>query len=370
MILTLMPSLGSALAAALPLAGLLPGASPRDPLVTLPQEEAKPATFTNPVAPSGQDPWVIRVDGLYHYVFSRGVKRPGEKTRRGAIHVASSESLLGVFAAEPTVVWSPPPGKPYSKELWAPELHHYGDTWYIYVAADDGSNHHHRTHVLRRTAADPRGPFGYAGKLKLPDDRWSIDATLGEIDGQLFCAWSGWPGAENVTQNLYLCRMSDPITPIGESVLLSRPDREWELRGGRPGLPTVNEGPSFLEHGGRTFVIYSASGSWSDFYCLGLLELVGEDPMAAGAWRKHPDAWFESGHGVTAPGHASITTSPDGTEPWLVHHAATYPGAGWKRQVHLHRIRFDEETGLPVAGDPVAPGRPMPVPSGESALSR
>ncbi|WP_419190743.1 family 43 glycosylhydrolase [Saltatorellus ferox] len=358
MILPLMLLIGLALAASLP--GSATGCL----------TQVTPATFTNPVAKSGQDPWVIHHDGMYHYISSRTVKAPGESARRGTVQIASSASLLGVFAAEPAVAWSPLPGTRHSKELWAPELHHHGDAWYIYVAADDGDNHHHRTHVLRRTSADPRGPFEHVGELELPDDRWSIDATLGEIDGQLYCAWSGWPGSENVTQNLYLCRMEDPVTPIGERALISRPELEWELRGGRPGLPTVNEGPSFLQHEGRTFVIYSASGSWSDFYCLGLLELVGKDPMAPGAWRKHPQVWFASGNGVTAPGHASITTSPDGAEHWLVHHAAKHPGAGWNRQVHLQRLRFDDETGLPVAGEPLAPAQPVPVPSGETIETR
>ena len=33
-------------------------------------------------------------------------------------------------------------------EYWAPEVHRIGSSWYVYVAADDGSNDHHRMYVF------------------------------------------------------------------------------------------------------------------------------------------------------------------------------------------------------------------------------
>jgi len=85
---------------------------------------------------------------------------------------------------------------------------------------------------------------------------------------------------------------------------------------------STNEGPEQLINPttGQNFVIYSAGRSDSRNYCLGQLELVGDDPMTASDWRKSNGCVFyaipkEESYGM---GHASFTTSPDGTENWIV----------------------------------------------------
>lgn len=307
------------------------------------------ASYTNPIAQHGADPWVIFRNGVYYYCFSRD----------GAVWISSSRSLLDVFAATPVEAWRPEKGHAWSEELWAPELHWLEGAWWIYVAADDGDNHHHRMQALCRRDASPVGMFERVGTLALPDDKWAIDGTALVVDGQLYHVWSGWPGDENVTQNTYLCRMADPATPIGPRALISKPELDWELRGGNP---SINEGATALYHDGRTFIVYSASGSWSDFYCLGLLELVGSDPMDPASWKKHARPVFESGNGAIAPGHASFTTSKDGAEHWIVYHTARHAGAGWDRVVNLQRFSFDKGSGLPVFGAPAKPGDPLEAP--------
>jgi len=314
---------------------------------------ADEATFTNPVAAEANDPWVVRDHDAYYYCFSRN----------GAVWVSASKSLIGVMREKPVEAWRPEPGKPWSKEIWAPELHHLDGAWYIYVAADDGDNAHHRMQVLRRRDPSPLGAFEHVGPLALPENKWSIDGTMLIHKGKFYHVWSGWEGSENVRQNLYICAMSDPVTPVGKRVLISKPELDWETRGGHP---LINEGPTALSHEGRSFIIYSASGSWSDFYCLGLLELTGEDPLDPKAWKKHPQAWFESTAEVKAPGHASFTTSPDGRENWIVYHTAVHPGAGWKRQGNLQPFTYDPATGLPKIDAPVAPGKELRFPSGDS----
>ena len=322
-------------------------------LAAAPGDDA--TTFTNPIAPGGADPWVIEREGVYHYCYSAG----------GAIWVASSPSLLGVFEAEGVEVWRPEPGKAWSSGLWAPELHWIDGAWWIYVAADDGDNANHRMQALKRGEADPKGPFERVGTLALPDDKWAIDGTAFEHEGQLYHVWSGWPGDENVEQNLYICRMRDPATPAGERAMLSTPEHDWEKAGSGGGFPTINEGPVALSHGGRTFILYAAAGSWSDFYCIGLLELVGDDPMDPAAWKKYDRPWFERTDRVFGPGHPSWTKSPDGREFWLVYHAAKRQGSGWDRDVSLQRFTFDAN-GLPQI-DPPTKGEPIPVPSGDAA---
>jgi GH43 family beta-xylosidase len=313
-------------------------------------------TFTNPVARDGADPWVVKHDGNYFYCYAA----------HGGVEVSGgTASLLDVFSENRTLAWKPEANAAWSKEIWAPELHFVDDAWWIYVAADDGENANHRMQVLTRREASPLGEFKRVGELKLPGDKWAIDATVMTIKGKLYCIWSGWPGGKNEVQNLYICAMRDPATPIGERVLISTPQLDWEKRGGGPGLPLINEGPTGMTIDGKSFITYSASGSWSDHYCIGLLELIGSDPLKPESWKKHEQPILEKGNNVFGPGHASIVPSPDDSEWWLVFHAAKHAGAGWNRQVHAQKLEIDAATKLPRQMTPIAPGTDVAKPSGE-----
>jgi GH43 family beta-xylosidase len=309
-----------------------------------------PETFTNPIAGRGADPWVIRHEETYYYCYSRG-----------GIHVRESPRLEAVDEGRVALAWDPPPGTPYSEELWAPELHRLDGKWYIYVAADDGENANHRMYALERDDPDPVGPFTLKGKVSDPSDKWAIDGTAyrHEPDGRLYFVWSGWEGDVNVRQDLYIAPMSDPWTISGERRLISTPTHDWE----RIGDPEVNEGPEFLTRDGAVHIVYSASGSWTDHYCLGRLTLTGDDPLDPDAWTKHPEPVFEGTDEVISPGHASFTTSPDGTEDWIVYHVARHPGAGWDRVVHMQPFTWNDRNE-PVFGRPIPPGVPIPVPLG------
>ena len=301
-------------------------------------------TYRNPLC-AGADPWVIRHDSAYLYCHSLG----------DGVAVRKADSLPGIATATPVRIWKAPETGPFSKEIWAPELHFWGGRWWVYVAADDGDNANHRTIVLRSETEDPLGDYELLGKLELTPDRWSIDCTLlvHPITQKLYAIWSGWEEFENVTQNLYICPLSDPFTPTGERVLISRPDLEWEKRGsGGPGnLPTINEGPQVLVKNSTVHVIYSAAGSWCDDYCLGRLTLPpGADPLDASAWTKHPEPVFQKSETVFGPGHGSFVTDDAGGD-WLVHHAAKHSGAGWDRVVRIQPFAWNGDT--PEFGSPV-----------------
>jgi GH43 family beta-xylosidase len=69
-------------------------------------------------------------------------------------------------------------------------------------------------------------------------------------------------------QNIYISKMSDPWTLEGSVTLLSKPEFLWETNG------AVNEGPEIIKNPqGKIFLVYSASGCWTDEYGLGLLSL-------------------------------------------------------------------------------------------------
>jgi len=315
--------------------------------------------FYNIVAPDGADPWVYRHDDGWYYV---------TYTTGRDVVLRRSRTISGLGGAESKVVWRPMPGLPFSRELWAPEVHFLRGKWYVYVAADDGDNANHRMYALENPSADPfEGEFFLKGKVADPaSDRWAIDGSvlrLGEGDAErLYFVWSGWEGDRNVDQRIYIAPMSDPTTISGPRVELSRPTFAWEKAAGPP---TINEGPQPLVRDGRMFLVYSAAGSWSDSYCLGMLSAKADaDPLKPSSWTKSPEPVFAGADGVVAPGHNSFTKSPDGSEDWIVYHAAKRAGSGWSRSVRAQPFRWGGD-GLPAFGTPKAADRPIPVPAGE-----
>jgi GH43 family beta-xylosidase len=220
--------------------------------------------------------------------------------------------------------------------------------------------------ALESVTDDPQGEYNGKGDIQLP--HWAIDGTiLLAPNNKLYFVWSGIKDgelrADNMIygeQGLYIAEMSNPWTITGEPICISLPTYEWEKNG-----PTgVNEGPTFLKRHDRIFAIYSASHSFTDHYCLGMLELIGEDPLDQSAWKKSENPAFSAANGVYGPGHASFTLSPDDTEDWILYHAAVQSGAAWNRDVRAQKFGWNND-GTPFFGYPVAPGNKIPVPSGE-----
>lgn len=312
-------------------------------------KETKKIAYTeliNPVWPSGNDPWVVRREDSYYYCWSTG----------NGVYVRKIRDLRDMADEGGSLVWTPEEGTMWSRELWAPELHYIDGNWYIYVAADDGKNENHRMYVLKGTSQDPTAPFEFIGKITDPTDRWAIDGTVLRWKGELYFVWSGWEGTVDVGQQLYIAHMSGPTAIDSERVRISVPDRYWEQRG----LP-LQEGPVALtdEEKGTAIIVYSASGSWTDAYCLGKLTLTGDDPMDPGSWTKEKDPIFQSGANTYGPGHCSFVTAPDG-QLWMLYHANLSAGTGWEgRSCRAQPVSWDGVT-LEL-GDPAIPGEPIPL---------
>ncbi len=329
------------------------------PLVTLLLlSSATAQTFTNPLIKSRDtpDPWVVYKDGFYYFTATAG----------RSVYIWKSRTLSGLDSGTKVTVWRAPATGPNSQNVWAPELHFLNGKWYIYYAADDGKNANHRLYVLESTTTDPQGPYVDKGKIAVPgDDRWAIDGTvLRKADGSLYFIWSGWPADTNGKQNLYIAPMANPWTIGGPRVLLSTPELPWEW--------WLNEGPEVLQHDGKIFVVYSANGSWTPRYCLGMLTNTDGDVLNPAAWKKAPRPVFETYKGddgaVYAPGHNSFTRSPDGTEDWIVYHGKDTSENGWKnRRARAQKFTWNPD-GTPNFGHPVPSGVPLPLPSGEGAI--
>jgi GH43 family beta-xylosidase len=321
-------------------------------------------TFSNPLFTSGPDPWIIRQNGLYYYVSSSGT----------GIVLRSGKNLDELKRSQPESVWKAPEGTMWSKEVWAPEMHYIKNKWYIYFAADNGQNRNHRMYAIENDNSDPlEGEWIFRGKVSDASDKWAIDGSVFEFRNKLYMIWSGWEGDVNGQQNIYLAEMENPWTVKSGRVLISAPEYEWERVGdlnNRDDVPhvNVNEGPVALNHKGRLFVIYSASGCWTDSYCLGMVEFTGSnDLLDPSEWKKSPQPVFigDPEAGVYSPGHNSFFKSPDGKEDWILYHANPFPGKGCGRFRSPRAQKFSwKPDGIPEFGKPAETGIPVRLPSG------
>lgn len=327
-------------------------------LMPLSSAGAVECAFANPIVSLGQDPSVVFHDGFYYLVQSNA----------GQLTIARSSTLTSLGRAEPVVVFAPPPGEVYSYDMWAPELFHYNDAWYIYIAATSapGANATHRMYVLQADTADPQGSWTMKGKIYDPAaDKWAIDGVVFEYGGQLYMVWSGWPGDQgDFPQNLYIAPMSDPLTLSGGRVLLSEPEELWERS-----VAAIQEGPQVFIHDGQLSIVYSANASWTTAYSLGLLKLTGNDPLNPAAWEKIGPVFsgYTSDRGnVYGVGHNSNPVpSPDGSESWLIYHTKTLPTNGWgDRAIAAQKFTWNAD-GTPHFGQPIPLATGIPIPAGE-----
>jgi GH43 family beta-xylosidase len=246
-----------------------------------------PRTFQNPLVARGADPWFVKDQDTYYFSH---VQHEGPHDR--TVYVRKFRTITGMRTAEavPAVTVT----DRLHPELWAPELHklpvkvgrEWQQKWYLYVSAADPSGAHRRVYVYEAQTPDPQGPYREKGRICDLDDRWGIDGTvLRHPRGEMYFLWSGEAPEVPGQQNLYIAPMHNPWTLTGRGVCISTPELAWERLGPAP----VNEGPAPLVRGDRIHVIYAASHSLTDDYCLGRLTLRKDaDPLDPEAWQKAP----------------------------------------------------------------------------------
>ena len=284
-------------------------------------------------------------EGFYYYCESKDHRR---------ICLRKASTIFAIGQDPGICIWNAPEFGPNCHAVWAPELHRIDGKWFIYYAADNGKNKYHRMWVLESASDDPMGPYQCYGPLETQG--WAIDGTILKLESALYMIWSGWPTARNGQQNLYIAPMSDPVTVAAPRVLLTTPREPWE----RCGMP-ICEAPQVLQRNGRIFIVYSASGSWTVDYCLGLLAHRGGDLLDPAAWEKQGPV-FEKTSDVWGVGHCSFVPSPCGAEDWMLYHSKSSPAPGWHdRDVHAKQFAWRPD-GLPDFGRP-GPRVTLPAPT-------
>ncbi|WP_189879880.1 family 43 glycosylhydrolase [Streptomyces bluensis] len=314
-------------------------------------------TYTNSIAEQRADPHIWKhTDGYYYFTAT--------VPAYDRIVLRRATTIQGLASAAETTIWTRHATGEMGAHIWAPEIHFIDGKWYVYFAAGATNDVWKiRPYVLECAAANPiTGAWTEKGRIALPLDTFSLDATTFVVNGSRYLCWAQNDPAVGSGTNLYLARLSNPWTITGTPVRISTPTASWETIGHR-----VNEGPAVIQRNGKVFMTFSASATDAN-YCMGLLTAsASANLLNASSWAKTANPVFASNAATSqyGPGHNSFTVSEDGRSDVLVYHDRGYkdisgdPLNDPNRRTRVQKLYWKAD-GTPDFGIPVADG-PTPV---------
>jgi len=315
------------------------------------------STYCNPVYPEIMaDPFVLRHEGRY-YAYGTAPAGPGG----GRFPVLVSNDLVDWHRAGYAMA------APGADEFWAPEVAHADGRFWLYYSRGDRQGHGHR---LRVAVADhPAGPFSDCDTLLVPDQPFSIDAhPFRDHDGQWYLYYCvdflELEDEHRIGTGIVVDRMLAMDRLAGQPRTVARPHADWQLfKKGRAMYDAVYdwhtvEGASVLVHGGRYYCFYSG-GAWEQ-QNYGVSWVVAEHPLGPFTrpeGSEHALLMRTRPGNVIGPGHNSFTTSPDGSQDWIVYHA--WDPAMTGRRMCIDRLTWDG--GRPSTAGPSFTRQPAPA---------
>lgn len=310
--------------------------------------------WTNPIVKQRADPHVLLHSDGYYYMIATVPEYDRIELRR-------AKTISGLSTAKAKTIWKKHSKGAMGAHIWAPEIHHMDNKWYIhFTAAPSDSIWEIRPHVLECTGKNPlTGTWKELGKVQLAWESFSLDATLFEHRGKRYYVWTQRGQQPYDGTNIYIAEMDSPTSITGEPVMLTHPEYGWETRGHR-----VNEAPAVLIRNGKVFITYSASATDAN-YCLGLLSADEDaDLLDAKSWTKSRTPVLKSSpeNGQYGTGHNCFTTTPDGKTDIIFYHARNYeiipgdPLHNPDRATRAQAIKWTAD-GMPVFGEPAPDGK-------------
>ena len=278
-------------------------------------------TYCNPVYPEIMaDPFVLKHEGRY-FAYGTAPDGPGG----GRFPVLVSNDMVDWHPAGYALM------EPGSDHFWAPEVAYSEGRFWLYYSRGDMEG---KTHKLRVAVSDdPIGPFKDCGVLLVPDQPFSIDAhPFRDADGQWYLYYCvdflELEDDHRIGTGIVVDRLLAMDRLEGKPQTVARPHADWHLfKKGRAMYDAVYdwhtvEGAFVLPHGGKYYCFYSG-GAWEkENY--GVSYVVADHPL--GPFNR-PEGSDEAllmrsrAPNVIGPGHNSFTTSPDGSQDWIVYHA-------------------------------------------------
>lgn len=239
-----------------------------------------------------------------------------------------------------------------TSDFWAPEVVFHSEKYYLHYSARWGQNQSLRIGVA--VAESPAGPF--MDILNQP----MFDLGYAAIDGHVFFDTDGRKYfyysrdcSENIVDgrhesHLYVVELEDNLVSFkGEPRLIVRPEQDWELLSGLDWR--WNEGPFVLKHHHTYYLMYSANFYASREYSVGYA--IADHPLGPFVKAAHNPVLVSNIPEISGPGHNSVTSSPDGTELFVVYHVHTDPRQpSADRQVCIDRMGFRADGTLYVEG--------------------
>ena len=267
------------------------------------------ATYQNPVfGASGADPGVLYHNGTYYLYSTNYVS--GAK---GYPVYTSPDLVNWEFAGMCTgELWS-------TKYYWAPEVVEKDGRFYM-IATNNV--------CLGIAVADsPLGPFEPVGDLLLNQ---AIDGNFFfDDDGKAYLYYVNV--MEGEPYGIFGCELTEDLTSIkpGTTTLLLQYTDPWEA--------TTVEAPEMIKHNGVYYLTYSGNTYTSEKYAIGYA--TSDSPLGEfHRYSANPILNYTSE--IQGTGHHCFTTSPDGSELWIVYHVHSAIGVYEPRTLCIDRVRF------------------------------
>ncbi|MFG0259672.1 MAG: family 43 glycosylhydrolase [Phycisphaerales bacterium JB041] len=275
-------------------------------------------TFANPIDVQAADPDVFFEDGTYYmYATSRA--------SFGFVVWTSTDLVRwrhrGLALRKTDESWG-------QKDYWAPCVIKSGSRYLMYynaqpASAGEGASGHR---ICVAEATSPLGPFKDVAAPLFDRGRMAIDAhVLVDRDGQGYLYY--------VTGSVMAVRLDSSLTKTqGEPVVALSPTQPWEKK--------WTEAPFVLRRGNKYIMFYSSPGYDMPEYSVGYG--VADSPMGPFVKPYGAPVLTQSAV-VSGPGHNGVTTSPDGSETFIVYHTHQQLVGGDPRQIAVDRMRFVDD---------------------------
>ena len=309
-------------------------------------------SFGNMIRTNGADPWLFTHDGSYYYIATAG----------SALTLYRAANLGDFATAVGKVIYQPASGQAWSKHLWSPEIHYFSASdvgtdaagWYCFVGGSSGEadesgsvNSGQRAYVIKCLDGDNLlGRWGHpvTGEVNVPQLVTFPDSDYNDAElcgGCSVIRIGGKPyitfvsevgrGTSDFHQVICIAKFKNPWTVVGTPTVICTPTYGWEKggygfagrdeSGNQKWYPQVVEGSTAVYgDDGSVFIVYSGSGYWTPYYCLGQLTYKGGNPLLATNWTKKSTPILQKSDSLCGTGHASYITDFSGNR-WICYHA-------------------------------------------------